>query len=231
MDDHNSALLELWTNEYPSPLAARLPLFRSALKPNCLLFIGINPSFSERGAKTFHANTTLDLAKDFQFPPVGPIDLDEHLALEREAYAKHPYFARFREIATILELDWDHLDLLSIRETNQAAVRRAIEDKNGNLIPFAEAQLALVEGHLLNSSPVAIVVANAFASRLLEKRLQPTFDVETGCHRLTLSNRSVPVFLSSMLTGQRALDTFSYQRLIWHLQFALNRGRENPANA
>ena len=231
MDDHNSALLELWTNEYPSPLAARLPLFRSALKRNCLLFIGINPSFSERGAKTFHANTTLDLAKDFQFPPVGPIDLDEHLALELEAHRNHPYFARFREIASILKVDWDHLDLLSIRETNQAAVRRAIEDKDGNLIPFAEAQLALTEAHLLNSSPIAVIVANAFASRLFEKRLQPTFDVETGCHRLILVNRPVPVFFSSMLTGQRALDTFSYQRLIWHLQFVMKKDSATPSDA
>lgn len=224
MEKFNEALLEIWRKAEPGPLTSRLPLFRSPLKPGCLLFIGINPSFSDIGFKKY-MDPDFDPHTFYQFPPTVPIDFDRCLDIEKKAAADHPYFKRFGEIAETLKLDWDHLDLLSIRETNQASIRNAISDQKGNLIPFAENQLKLVEELLLNSAPVAIVVANAFASRIFENRFSPDFDQEAGCHRLTVRTRPVPVpvFFTSMLTGQRALDTFSYKRLIWHLAFALGK--------
>jgi hypothetical protein len=32
---------------------------------------------------------------------------------------------------------------------------------------------------------------------------------------------NIPIFFTSMLTGQRALDKGSYARLIWHIKYAL----------
>ena len=36
-----------------------------------------------------------------------------------------------------------------------------------------------------------------------------------------LFNKSIPMFFSGMLSGQRALDIGSYERLIWHIKFAV----------
>jgi hypothetical protein len=35
--------------------------------------------------------------------------------------------------------------------------------------------------------------------------------------------KNVPIFFTSMLTGQRALDNGSYERLIWHMKFVLEK--------
>ena len=43
-----------------------------------------------------------------------------------------------------------------------------------------------------------------------------------GCHIGNIDGRSVPIFLVSMLSGQRALDVYSYQRLKWHIKRVLN---------
>jgi len=70
--------------------------------------------------------------------------------------------------------------------------------------------------------PKVIVVANAFASSILEKELQLGYVKEYGYHTATLNNRPVPVFLGSMLSGQRAMYIYSYQRLRWHVKNALS---------
>jgi len=35
--------------------------------------------------------------------------------------------------------------------------------------------------------------------------------------------KNVPIFFTSMLTGQRALDNGSFERLIWHINFVLGK--------
>ena len=44
------------------------------------------------------------------------------------------------------------------------------------------------------------------------------FDDKIGTYKITLNEKSVPVFFSSMLTGQRALDKGSFERLKWHVK-------------
>lgn len=223
IEELNQALLEIWKKAAPGGLTSRLPLFRSSLKPDCLLFVGINPSFSADGLKRLHGKDT-DIHEFYKYPSAKEeIDMEHHLAIEKLAADNYAYFAKFRELARSLDLEWDHLDLLSVRETNQALIKKSIFDKLENPLPFAESQLRVSEAILRQSQPVAIVVANAFASRLFKKRFELTFDHEAGCYRVALGNRSVPVFLTSMLTGQRALDTFSYKRLIWHIRFVLKK--------
>jgi hypothetical protein len=44
---------------------------------------------------------------------------------------------------------------------------------------------------------------------------------ERGFHWLTKSGKRIPVFFLSMLSGQRSLDRWSYERLIWHIKQAV----------
>lgn len=92
--------------------------------------------------------------------------------------------------------------------------------------------------------PVAIVVVNAFVSGSIIRITDSTYekikevkkcaryfipegyefqiDMDTfdreGIRKLKASGNEYPVFLSSMLTSQRALDVPSRERLIWHMK-------------
>jgi hypothetical protein len=71
------------------------------------------------------------------------------------------------------------------------------------------------------SQPRGIVVVNAQASVLYKSNNHLAFDEHRGYYPQKLAGRNVPVFLSGMLTGQRALDRFSFERLRWHIAKSL----------
>lgn len=47
------------------------------------------------------------------------------------------------------------------------------------------------------------------------------YDLESGYHNLVLGSLKIPLFFSGMLTGQRALDNGSFERLKWHIKKAV----------
>ena len=49
------------------------------------------------------------------------------------------------------------------------------------------------------------------------KITQEKFEKE-GYDILEINNKKIPILFSSMLTGQRALDTHSLRRLKWHIK-------------
>ena len=111
--------------------------------------------------------------------------------------------------------NWDHIDLFQFRETSQ---KRGLDLLARN-DRFRSDQLDMFERVLKIASPKLIVVANAKASKILKGRWQVgAVDAASGCHFHTVSNRPVPVFFSGMLTGRRALDVHSRERLFWHVR-------------
>jgi hypothetical protein len=229
IDDLNDALLKLWEKQPPNdPFVQRMPLFYSLPVPESILFVGINPSFSDIGFKKILGKDypTINPHEFFKFPRSEQFDMATCIEIEKRASEQHRYFAKFREIASKLSMPWHHIDLLSIRHTKQADVRRYIfgtGKEKDDLKAFASEQIDLATIAIKLSEPKAIVVANALASRIFYTKLKPEFDNATGCHRMIIAGAKVPVFFTSMLTGQRALDNYSYQRLIWHLRFALEK--------
>jgi hypothetical protein len=178
-----------------------------------ILYVGINPSFSEGSKK-------------------------ESLVFNREA--PHPYFDPFRKIKEELEkepykipaVSWTHLDILVFRETNQKYVDSLI--KNEKSVPFVYEQVMIARERMLHIQPKVIVVSNTKAKELMGKNrftlengeklgvwmgFEYAFDMEFGSYRIT----NVPelkhthVFFSSMLSGQRALDLGSRERLVWQI--------------
>ncbi len=65
---------------------------------NCLLFVGINPSFD--GKESVPENTG------------NYYDLNQNGLI-------HKYFKKFHDISRQVNLQWSHTDLLFVRETNQ----------------------------------------------------------------------------------------------------------------
>jgi len=174
---------------------------------NSLLFVSLNPSFDEKKDKP---------EKNIYYP----------LYQEGKNYE---YFIKFQEISKGVSLDWSHTDLLFIRETNQQIVENIIADDKNNGASFIYEQLLISKQIIEKCEPKILIVNNTLARKLLGKEKTEKFDKwldfdfifdnEIGTYRIIKNNKleNTPVFFTSMLTGQRALDVGSYERLIWHI--------------
>ncbi|SEO94117.1 hypothetical protein SAMN05444671_3949 [Flavobacterium sp. CF108] len=184
------------------------------IKKGSILFLGINPSFSGNPKSMSHF-----------------INIDEN-------QKNHPYFNRFKDISLKTKLSWTHYDLYFFRETRQNFILKLLKDAVGS--DFLFKQLAVSKKVILDAQPKIIVVSNALSRHFLgfDKNKEKNtgvwmdfdfvFDQEIGTYRITNTElKNVPVFFTSMLTDQRALDNGSYERLIWHIKFVLSKLNEN----
>jgi hypothetical protein len=177
---------------------------------NALMFIGLNPSYSESNEENeepFYNN-----------PQSGTI---------------HKYFKKFQEISKLTKTPWSHTDLLFLRETNQKNIESIYHQKNG--VDFIYGQLLISKEIIELSKPKVIIVNNSLARKYLgfEKNnninvwmgLEFEFDENLGTYRVIKNEKleNIPIFFTSMLTGQRALDKGSFKRLIWHIKFVLEK--------
>ncbi len=208
----NEKIIKLWqTNRNQK----RSPNFYPELKKNALLFIGLNPSFSIIGLKQIlkdekqYSDILNDLDSYFNFNTFEDGKVEVFKSIGLLAKAKYPYFKKFAEISKELNIEWEHIDLLFERETNQKVIEKKINDY------FYQEQIKLSIELISIIEPKIIVIENAFASKVLKNALELKWNENLGTY---LTKTDKPVFLSSMLTGQRALDIGSYERLIWHLK-------------
>lgn len=182
----------------------------------CLLFIGMNPSFKEGQSP---------VPGDNRYKPDYPLT-DKQI---------HQYFNTPRNIANEMHLPFGHHDLFPIRETSQKIIEGMFDD---TLVPkkdykeFITKSLLWSEKSIISCKPKAIVVINAFASRIFfdcyinGKRLLDFIPVvkwneELGVDFVRIEGRMVPLLFSGMLSGQRALDNQSENRLKWHIRHIL----------
>jgi len=181
-------------------------VYPSSIRKESILFIGINPSKSNENHK----------------------EIEDYELLQNDN--GHPYFKKFQEIAEYCRTPWTHFDLLFFRETNQRRIHEILRTDSG--IDFIWRQLQVSDSIIRESKAEIIVVNNTLARTLLgfdrngEKNAwmnyEFVFDNEIGTYRW----EGIPVFFSSMLTGQRALDKGSFERLKWHIRHALIIGLE-----
>ena len=169
---------------------------QSVIPFNSILFIGINPSFDEKKNKDYESL-------------FYNVHLDD----------SHRYFKKFKDIGEKNATQMSHFDLLFLKETNQNNIKNLYNSLIGR--EFLDEQLLVSKKVIENSKPKIIVISNAFARDLFLKEgiFQTEFDSQLGTHKI-INNENlagIPVFFTSMLTGQRALDNGSYERLIWHI--------------
>lgn len=216
----------------------KYPILPEVVDKNSLLFIGINPSF-KKGSKIQENEK-----------PIG--FYQKKLKNNRDIQ----YFEKMKNVAEYCKTDWTHLDLFFIRETKQ----ELIESLSYNSIEFLNAQLKISFEIIKRAKPKLIIVANAFASEFFGKKKETkhkkldkiwfgtdfyfenniwkketTFNSEIGTYEIELYNNLVPIIFSGMLSGQRALDIGSFERLKWQTKMILdgkkiNTGANNGYN-
>lgn len=179
------------------------------LYKDALLFMGINPSLS---------NQILDQKVNYYDLPQSNNVLT--------------YFKKFEEIAKYVDCNWTHLDLLFFRETKQSTIEDII-NKSG--LKFIYDQLNISKNLIEAARPKIIIASNTKVRQFLgfekdQKGMNEwmgftfKFNSEFGTFELSNNNLpSTPIFFTSMLSGQRALDIGSYERLKWHIKYVLNK--------
>ncbi len=215
---YKERVLALWKKYAHLPVLQEFPYRQSPLLPekvtkNTLLFIGINPSVdASRAPEAFPA-----------------------IAFYPMVYGTHkdiPYFEKFKSVARYCDnAAWSHLDLFFLRETNQ----KVIEGLAHSAIDFLQEQLAISFEIIELMAPSVIVVANAFAAEFFGKKkkrhahfdriwqgysldFKTDFNPDIGTYTIPIAGRDTPILFSGMLSGQRALDIGSLERLQWHIQ-------------
>jgi hypothetical protein len=188
-------LNEIWTNNDYSLWCKYPYMYPEEVLENAILFIGINPSLTEADLKI----TAYKINQEGK---------------------NHRYFNKYVEISKYCNYQWAHFDLLFFRETQQNKIKAEIlKTESGRR--FINEQLKVSKQLVLLSKPKVIVVSNAFASELVKNMgFNLSFDEQIGTY--ILKELNVPVFFSGMLTGQRALDTGSLERLKWHVRKVLS---------
>lgn len=179
-----------------------------------LLFVGINPAYSS-GDRSYRAS----------YP--------------RPSENSPAYFKSFTSIAGDLASNyawqgkWTHLDIFVFRETDQNFVENKLL-KSDNGVAFLFEQLMVARDRILHIRPKAIIVSNALVRMFTGKErgfdrngkefgiwmdFSFQFDKAIGTDVIVkpAELKGTPVFFSSMLSGQRALDKGSKERLVWHI--------------
>ena len=207
----------------------RIPLLRQSYRCNGILFIGFNPSYDkkklEKYAKQLKYNK-LTLSRIFRLQDLTVKTLNTAIAIEEIARAEHQYFQKSKNLAEICGLPWEHIDLFQLRMTNEKMTLGHLT-KKCILTSFAKEQLRVTVELIDNINPKIIAVLSANGRKIFfgeisgfpdfqERRSE--FDNDHGFHWYTIGQRKVPLFFSGMLSGGRALDTGSYERLRWHLR-------------
>ncbi|MEE4000508.1 hypothetical protein V1T75_09160 [Tenacibaculum sp. FZY0031] len=184
-----------------------------------ILFVGINPSYGgDKSKGLFYSKK--DVENLNYFKPFNNIikELDD-------------------KRTGLKSLTWSHLDMLVFRETQQSFIKnQLLKTEEGN--KFINKQLTISKQILEYLNPKIMVVSNTAARHFLgrdkyEKKGKNfgvwmgydfEFDYSLGTDKI-INNSKINsyVFFSSMLSGQRALDNGSKQRLIWHIDNILNK--------
>lgn len=188
-----------------------------------LIFIGINPSMTDKDREILTEKN--DLNCEFH-----------KLTYDRDI--DYRYFKKFFDISEKTALNWGHLDLLYNRETNQKKVAGLLKTERGRDFIYKQCMISkIVLDQLIDEyNPRIFIVNNTFARELLgeyhsEKPTKKSnhwvgYDFVWSKDFGTYVYKNNAFFFTSMLTGQRALDNGSYQRLIWHINLVKEKQKK-----
>lgn len=224
----NSEVLSLWGTQFTPDSEVLAPLLYPHLKQGGLLCVGMNPSMPNTlpgYLRQRFSNDEYRQLLDWRNPKWrNPTELIVGQVGNLESLAKSHYqfYRRFRDIAEHLGCEWEHVDLFFYRHRDQGEFLNLIEDsrKAGAFTEFGQRQLSIARRLIECVKPGLVLVANAKAASIFENEYQAKFDDHHGFHYAKIGGCMTPVFLSSMLTGQRALDNHSFKRLKWHMHKA-----------
>jgi hypothetical protein len=202
-------LINIWAEatKLQIPYADRGFRFPTNLKTDSILFIGINPSYNIGVSHKAYHNSFYSLNQQGE---------------------NHRYFKKFEDIAEHTTSNWSHIDLFFYQETAQKSFYEILQNQNGK--DFLSQQIQIAKELMIHIKPKLIVVANTLARDLMLKEhdlgvnfFDFKFNEDLGTYQISNTElKDTPIFFTSMLTGQRALDNGSFERLKWHIKNVLN---------
>ena len=231
MKEFNDGLIKIWEDEFGKPGESNNNVLAPMLYPDLIespdiLFVGINPSFKiEDVLQIFLDNPRLTEEQI----------LNNTMAMEFYRWNSYNYTKNkskvFRDVEKIAKQtsgyynvfnkfpgNWEHVDLFNVREMSQKILMSQIFINKSKLRfnSFAEKNLELNIRIIEKLKPKIIIIANAKASDIFRSIDKDKLKIrELGCSEW----EGVPVFLCGMLSRQRALDIYSRERLIWHVEY------------
>lgn len=233
----NSDLRNIWKEERKSgkrhqydEFLRKWPMQYPELRENCIVFVGLNPSFREHHDEVCKLNDTDELDSLEKRKSVILAQAESEGQISQDSYSYYDAFDCFvNRVSNTLSLKfkWEALEVFAVRERRQETVKKLLRSESG-WTDFAKQQWKVFHKALNEIKPVCVVVANAFASDLISNHvdvadgLEPKFDIVDsellrvrGYRIVKLSGTDVPLLLSGMINGQRLLDKYSLERLIW----------------
>ena len=213
VDEYNNSIRDLWKTEFENVIKASnnskvkltQPCFHVTQDESPVWFFGMNPSLPE-SPKEFISQTP-DLTDNL---------IERLIKEQEEMHGNLQYFLKAIEFFED-EVGIDELlnpifhDLYPIRKTQQNEFVQFLKDHDNK--DFCErlnnATKELIDGIM----PDIIVVANSKASEFMQKIFFEGFDNKLTKRTYELHGKKTDMIFSSMLSGQRALDTYSRSRL------------------
>lgn len=230
----NNKLKEIWDESFKDKLTSEelyVPEFLDTLKKNCILFVGMNPSFNEGSIHSMFKDLKIDIEcpkEYFLYKNFDNFKIEDSCALTKKARAVYPYFTPFKNIAKYVEYsdNWESIDLFHFRQTNQKDFLGKVYE-NGEFTSYAKSEISIFKDLVEYIDPVCIIVANAKAGDIIKSVYDHMyFDHDLGTYTISINGKETPTFLCSMLSGQRAMDTGSFERLKWHVRNVLKQGKK-----
>lgn len=227
----NEEIYDVWVN-HPNNHNNLAPNFINSIHTNTLLFVGLNPAFNVKWiGNSLRANNQneTDPLKFFRWNKSQDKKtlINRLLNIDSVKPSKlYRYYFKFKSIADLLNEKWSDIDLFHYRETNQNKLKEKVLIGH-KLNDFGLAQFQIAGKLIKLSQPKVIIFSNALSSNIFRNNFKLagfdslTFDENKGFHWLRFKNKKIPTFFSGMLTGQRALDLGSLERLIWHIKQSL----------
>ncbi|MFC7063131.1 hypothetical protein [Halobacillus seohaensis] len=235
----NKKIFEMWEQYKPTTASDDIyPLpsfFRDNFETNQLLLIGMNPSLNDeyveddnaKKKKGFYHYCT-QYGSNWNLTKLTELQEYENRIGQYHSYEKG--INRFKDEININTLKIHAIDLFFFRKTNQSDfLKQHILDKSGNLTLLAIEMFNITLKAIIIYKPKIIVIANANAFKLFKEYIMSlgdpyyitsNLDELHGCHFVTLDQHQggIPVLGSSMLSGQRALDLGSKERMAWQIR-------------
>lgn len=212
-------LTSLWAEFSNDEFSQIPPLSVSEIPHNSIIFIGLNPSLSkDEETRLIENNVKIEFYKH-----------------NSEKANNNKYFYKIIDVAEKTNQTWGHFDLLYFRETKQEKIAKLIGDKKGLDFIFKQLLISkiVLEKIIEEANPKLFVVNNTLSRKFLGKEklynndiwmdLDFVWDNNIGTYRY----KNIPFYFTSMLTGQRALDLGSYERLIWQIKLVTEQRKMN----
>ena len=203
------------------------PCMVGDLYQNSFLFIGFNASQTGM-KKAIKAKSAKE--EDVYFKDVKPEDLiqeeaDKEMKNAKKESTYHKANQRFfdelqsGDLQINTKTTWSYLDLFYPIHTDQLDIKNKYITGDKLKSGFPQEQFEITIDLIKKLNPLAIVVVNAAASRILKANEEIKGG---GVKYYYFSENKTPIFFSGMLSGQGIIDTYSRERLIWDIKRVLN---------